>query len=397
MLVPLMAPRKRHPSLPICNSAREDRAKIKISLSKKLFLSCLFLAPLLAGGPVRMNAQQASLVARAPELPDAPGFSPSTSASESDPTAPQPTAVISGTVLDTNGEVIQDAHVVLTNRSGTIERMVQSGPNGEFSFAGLPAGTFKLRVTGKAMGTYVSPAISLHPDEMYIATQVVLPVETTATNVTVYGDKEELAQEQVHIAIEQRVLGVFPNFYSSYDWNAPPMGPRQKFHLALRSQIDPVTLAGVAGIAGAEQHQNTFPAYGGGLEGYGKRYGAAYANSFSGKMLSGAIFPSLFHQDPRYFYNGKGSIASRALYAVSRAVITRSDSGHRQPNYSHLLGNFVAGGVSNLYYPESSRGWSLMVNTGLIETGMNAADNLIREFILKGMTSHVQANTEGKP
>jgi hypothetical protein len=285
----------------------------------------------------------------------------------------------------------------LTDHGGTIERIAQSGPNGEFSFAGLPVGTFKLRVTGKAMGTYVSPAISLHADEMYIATQVVLPVESTATNITVYGDKVELAQEQVHIAIEQRVYGVFPNFYSTYDWNAPPMGPRQKFHLALRSQIDPITFLGVAGIAGAEHYQGVFPAYGPGIEGYGKRYGAAIANNFSGKMLGSAIFPSLFHQDPRYFYNGKGSVTSRALYAVSRAVIIKSDSGRWQPNYSHVLGNFAAGAVSNLYYPESSRGWPLVVNTGLIETAMNAADNFIREFFLKAATSHVSATTDGKP
>jgi hypothetical protein len=232
---------------------------------------------------------------------------------------------------------------------------------------------------------------------MYIATQVVLPVETIATNVTVYGDKEELAEEQVHIAVEQRVWGVFPNFYSTYDWNAPPLGTKQKYKLALRAEIDPVTFLGIAGIAGAEQYENIFPGYGGGIQGYAKRYGAAYANSFSGRVLSGAVYASLFHQDPRYFYKGTGTTVSRGLYAVSAAVITKDDNGHWKPNYSHVLGNFTAGALSNLYYPSSSRGVGLVVSTGLIETVANAGNNLLREFVLKGITSHVPTTSNGKP
>ena len=117
--------------------------------------------------------------------------------------------------------------------------------------------------------------------------------------------------------MQQRVGGVIPNFYSTYDWNAPPMLAKQKFQLSIRSIIDPVSFLAVAGIAGAEQYKNVFPAYGGGIEGYGKRYGAALANHVSGNLLGRAVYPSIFHQDPRYFYKGKGSIRSRALYAIS--------------------------------------------------------------------------------
>ena len=136
--------------------------------------------------------------------------------------------------------------------------------------------------------------------------------------MTVTGEsKEELAEEQVQIAVQQRVGGVIPNFYSTYDWNAPPMLAKQKFQLSIRSLIDPVSFLAVAGIAGAEQYKNVFPAYGSGIEGYGKRYGAAMANHVSGTLLGRAVYPSIFHQDPRYFYKGKGSIGSRALYAIS--------------------------------------------------------------------------------
>jgi hypothetical protein len=140
-----------------------------------------------------------------------------------------------------------------------------------------------------------------------------------------------------------------------------------------------------------------FPAYGGGLEGYGKRYGAAFANHVSGTLLGRAVYPSIFHQDPRYFYKGKGSTKSRALYAISAAVIARSDNGRWEPNYSRVLGHFSAAAISNLYYPASDRGVSLVVFNGLAGIGENAASNLIREFVLKRFTSHVPKGANGQP
>jgi hypothetical protein len=226
---------------------------------------------------------------------------------------------------------------------------------------------------------------------------VVLPVATVTTDITVTGNtqelKQQLSEQQVQIAVEQRIWHVFPNFYSSYEWNAPPMEPKQKFQLAFRSMMDPMAFAGAAGIAGFEQYYGIFPGYGGGVAGYLKRYGAAYANDFSSRMLSSGIFATLFHQDPRYFYKGTGSFQSRAVYAISRAFITRDDSRRWRPNYSHVLGVFAAAGLSNLYYPKESRGLTLTLVNGAVETAGNAGTNIVREFILKGITSHAG----GKP
>ena len=153
----------------------------------------------------------------------------------------------------------------------------------------------------------------------------------------------------------------------------------------------------MAGIAGAEQYQNVFPAYGGGIEGYAKRYGAAMANHVSSTLLGRAVYPSIFRQDPRYFYKGKGSIRSRALYAMSAAVIARGDDGRWKPNYSNVLGNFSAAAISNLYYPEADRGASLVLFNGLAGTGESAVSNLLREFVFKRVTSHGPKKAKGKP
>jgi hypothetical protein len=286
--------------------------------------------------------------------------------------------------------------VVLSNLSGEGKRIVQSGSNGEFTFTGLPSGNFRLTVSGPGWGTFVLPYIHLHAGDFYILRQIVLPVATSAT-VRVEANRDEIAEEQVKIAEQQRVLGVFPNFYSSYDWNAPPMGPRQKFQLALRSVSDPVTFLGAGAVAGIEQASNTFPGYGQGVQGYSKRFGAAYADDFLGRMLGSAVFPSLFHQDPRYFYKGEGSIRSRAFYAMSSAVIARGDDGRREPNYSYVLGSFTAGGLSNLYYPSANRGASLAVVNGLIDIADHAGTNLLREFVFKRFTTRTSKGANGPP
>lgn len=305
------------------------------------------------------------------------------------------TGNISGTVLDTNNDVIQNATVTLTGPAG--KRTATSGSDGQFQFPSLPPGTYKIAVSAEGMRPYSSERIQLNAGEFRIAPTITLAVSGGVSSITVSGDKEELAEQQVRIAEQQRVVGVIPNFYSAYDWNAPPMMAKQKLKLSFRSLIDPVSFLAVAGVAGGEQYQGLFPGYGSGIEGYGKRYGAALANRFAGDMLARAVYPSIFHQDPRYFYKGNGSITSRALYAVSRAVVTRTDDGRSRPNYSEILGDLSAGAISNLYYPQSDRGVSLVLLNGLTGTGANAASNLIREFLLKGMTTHVPKSADGQP
>ena len=331
-------------------------------------------------------------------LSDAPQPAQDTAQSGANDSRLTGTGSLSGTVLDTNRDVLQGARVTLAGRAGAAIQAVESGSNGQFAFTGLPPDVYKLTVTAAGMNTFTSTQIPLPAGEARIVPAVTLSVAGGTTSVTVTaGSKEELAEEQVQIAVQQRIGGVIPNFYSTYDWNAPPMQAKQKFQLSVRSLIDPISFLTVAGIAGVQQYNNAFPEYGGGIEGYGKRYGAALANNVSGTLLGRAVYPSIFHQDPRYFYKGKGGIRSRALYAMSAAVIARGDDGRWKPNYSSVLGKFSAAAISNLYYPSSDRGASLVVFNGLAGIGEGAVRNLIGEFVLKRITSHVPKGANGQP
>uniref|UniRef100_E6QI44 Carboxypeptidase regulatory-like domain-containing protein n=1 Tax=mine drainage metagenome TaxID=410659 RepID=E6QI44_9ZZZZ len=360
----------------------------------------LFVVGLLASPHAAFAQHASSEFTSSLNLPEAPvSHLPAQSSEQTNPSAtanPSDSASITGTVEDANGDVIQGAHVVLSAHNAPDRAMI-SGDNGQFTFSDLPTGTYALAVTGPGWGSYLLPNIHVAIGETRSLAHVVLPLSNAVTEVHVGGSPVELSQEQVQIAIQQRALGVFPNFYSSFDWNAPPMLTKQKYALAFRSMIDPVTFIGSGVIAGVEQAKDTFPGYGQGSVGYARRYGAAYANSFSGRMLGGAVFPALFHQDPRYFYKGSGSVFSRAFYALSTAFITKADNGSWQPNYSHVLGNFTAGALSNLYYPASSRGLSLTLINGALETAGDAGTDFIREFFLRGITSHVPNYNNGKP
>lgn len=187
--------------------------------------------------------------------------------------------------------------------------------------------------------------------------------------------KEQLKQQE-----HQRILRVLPNFNTSNVQNAAPLSPKQKFHLALRSAVDPVQFAITAADAGLSQLNNSFPGYGQGMEGYGKRYGAAYADSFDGTLLSGAVFPVLLHQDPRYFRKGTGTVKARLWYAIRSTVVSKGDNGKWEPNYSNILGNLAAGGIANLYYPSSDRGAELTFQRAFIVTAEGSLGSIFVEF-----------------
>jgi hypothetical protein len=193
--------------------------------------------------------------------------------------------------------------------------------------------------------------------------------------------QHDLADEQLKQQTKQRVLGIVPNFNTSYVVGAAPLTSGQKFKLAFRSQIDPAAF-GIAGfVALIEQAEGSHYAYGGGWGGYGKRYGQSYADSFDGQILGNALLPSLLHQDPRYFRLGRGPVKRRILYALGTNVLAHHDgTGRWEPNYSNVLGNFAAGGISNIYLPANERGFGSTITGGLVVIAEGGVGSMFQEF-----------------
>jgi hypothetical protein len=215
--------------------------------------------------------------------------------------------------------------------------------------------------------------------------------------VRVAPARVDIAEDEIKVEEKQRVLGVVPNFYVSYDHNPVPLSSKQKFELAWKTMVDPVSFGVTGAIAGIQQAQNDFSGYGQGAQGYAKRFGASYADFVSGTLVGSAILPSLLKQDPRYFYKGTGSKRSRILYALANAVICKGDNGHWQANYSSILGSLAAGGISNLYYPAKNRdGAELTFENALIGIGESAAVNLLQEFVIRRLTPSVSKHEPAK-
>jgi len=300
-------------------------------------------------------------------------------------TAPR-TATIIGTVTDVNGDVIPNANVVLKEVEGTDPSTIMTAENGTFEFHDVtPGTTYQLIISAKDFADWTSTPMTLSPDQFKIVTGIELRIATESTTVDVHYDPVEVATEQLKAEEKQRVFGVIPNFYVSYEKDPAPLTAKMKFKLALKVSIDPVTATGVFVVASAKQAGDT-PNYGQGWGAYGKRLGVTAADGFSDIMIGGAILPSLLHQDPRYFYQGAGTTGSRVRHAMFSPFVVRGDNGKWQPNYSSLGGDFAASALANLYYPRSDRGAGVVFGNFAIGTAERIGACLAQEFLLGRFT-----------
>jgi Carboxypeptidase regulatory-like domain len=311
-------------------------------------------------------------------------FAPGQQSSAPDP---QPGS-IAGTVMDIDGGAIPGATVTADGPTPDDHHTATSDGTGTFLVKDLhPAVSYHVIVRAKGFADWSSPdAVVLHPGQEWLLTNINLKISVVETSVAAVFP-EQLALEQVRAAEKQRVLGFIPNFYVVYDWNAVPLTPKLKYKLALRTAVDPVSIAADVVLAGVNQAGDT-PDYQQGIKGYFQRFGAAYTNGFSEIMIGGAVLPSLLHQDPRYFYKGTGTTKSRFLHALSSPVWCKGDNGVWQINYSSIGGDLASGAISNIYYPDSNRGPGLVFGTAAINSGARVIDALAQEFILRKFTSH---------
>jgi hypothetical protein len=301
--------------------------------------------------------------------------------------APGDTAILHGTVTDSTGAMIPGAKVTLKD-SKSHEKLIDfTDKAGEFIFTHLPPDTYSVKVSFEHFSTSVISEITLHSGEDTELPPISLRPTSDKATIVVHAYNYELAQQQLQIEEKQRVLGVFPNYYVTYESNPVPLSPGQKFRLAFKDTFDPVNLAIVGITAGAEQATDTYNGFGQGTAGYAKRYSANFGNAMFSDLLAGATLPVLLHQDPRYIYKGTGSIHGRLFYALSSPLRCKGDNGKWQPNYSNVFGNLAASGLSNLYFPAADRqGLALTMDNALLSIASDSVEAVLQEFWIKKMT-----------
>src|ERR1700719_1802120 len=194
-------------------------------------------------------------------------------------------------------------------------------------------------------------------------------------------DKNKCQAEQTGIS-KDRLFFTLPNFLTVENaGQIPPLTTGQKFKVVARSSFDYVEFPWYAFLAGISQAQNSEPGYGQGAAGYGKRYGAAFADGTIENFWTSAILPSLLRQDPRFYQLGKGSLWHRTGYAVSRIFVTRTDSSHDEFNASEVFRSAIAAGISTYsYHPQSDRTLSNTASVWGTQIGYDTITLVVKEF-----------------
>jgi len=178
----------------------------------------------------------------------------------------------------------------------------------------------------------------------------------------------------------KRILWVIPNFRTSPTLEEyKPLSPKEKFKIAGLDSWDRGTVALAAAFAGESQITNSEPEFGQGVAGYARRFGTSYADFVIGNYMTEAIYPTILHQDPRYFRKGTGSGVSRFGYAVKQIFWTHKDSGGTQFNYSEVVGNSTAVAISMAYYPDGRTVSNAITSLGT-QLAVDTASNILKEF-----------------
>lgn len=187
-------------------------------------------------------------------------------------------------------------------------------------------------------------------------------------------------QNVVPTHADKHILGIIPNFRTSPPLNPyKPISTGEKFKIARQDSFDRGTLLLAAAFAGESQLNNDNRAFGQGVRGYAQYFGAAYADFVIGDYMTEGIFPTLLHQDPRYFRRGQGSTLRRLGYSMGQIFWTHQDSGRTNFNFSEVFGNATAVAISNIYYRDNRTAHDAVSSLGL-QIGVDMATNILKEF-----------------
>jgi hypothetical protein len=179
----------------------------------------------------------------------------------------------------------------------------------------------------------------------------------------------------------KRILWIFPNYRAvSTNTQLPRLSLREKFWLATQDSFDYSSFVSSGIISGVSQARNSYPEFGNGGKAFGRYYWHAVADQAVGNYMTEAIVPALTHEDPRYYTLGHGGFLKRTGYAVSRLLVTRTDSGHPTFNISEIVGNGAGAGISDTYYPARERTWTKTGQKWLTQIALDGVFNILKEF-----------------
>jgi hypothetical protein len=179
---------------------------------------------------------------------------------------------------------------------------------------------------------------------------------------------------------DKHAFGVLPN-YRTAEKETPfsPITTKQKFTIATKDSLDGPSYVLAAGFSGLSQLENSNPSFGQGMKGYARRYGSAIADQDIGNFMTEAIYPTLLHEDPRYFRKGHGSFWGRVAYGATRVFVTRTDAGNWRFNSSEILGNGTAAAIGYLYYPDG-RTFTDTMERMWMQIGTDSISGILKEF-----------------
>jgi hypothetical protein len=206
--------------------------------------------------------------------------------------------------------------------------------------------------------------------------------------------EHEKAEEQLKAQEHQRVMGVMATFNTTSNKDALPLSPKQKFELFFKSETDPWPFLLSSVVAGIGQADNSYPEWGQGVQGYAKRFGAAYSDAFIGNFFGNAVFTSWWHEDPRFFQKGTGSGMHRFLWAAASTVWCKRDNGKWGPNYANVGGNLVGAAIARAYYPASERTVTDTLSDGLTVSAEGIVGSEVIEFWPDLVRHHKQKQAE---
>ena len=195
-------------------------------------------------------------------------------------------------------------------------------------------------------------------------------------------EKKDDKKEDPNNPKNDRIFMVVPN-YGTVEHptaNIVPLTAKQKFKIGAEDAFDTYSIPLSMIVAAIAQARNEDETWGQGWGAYGKRLAAGYADTVTGSFMTTAVFPSLLHEDPRYFRKGSGSKHSRSLYAFKRIFVIRTDSGHSEFNFSEFGGNAAAAGISLTYHSSSERNLSSFGTDYLTQIVIDVIANQLKEF-----------------